>query len=163
MCAEIIQTTCIEWEISSVVKEYLETENVRDNSEYFTSDLSDEDCAVLSDVLTDVYSKFEDIEEMLDFSEWDNQCLDLEDNPTLQQVLTSITEEVCTLKETVANIDSICEIFEQDITECDGLNFSCLTTDACDNPITITTFSSWVQTITDKVCDLETRLVALEA
>lgn len=148
-CGEIIQTPCIEWEISDDIQTYLS-----DETNHFSSDLSGESCAILSDVLDDIYAKFKIIDDELDFSGLSSVCLEESDDTTLKGIITVFDVQICSIVSTLENLNNICNILDKDISDCD-IDYSCFTTDSCDNPITITTLKDLLQTMINKICTLE--------
>lgn len=162
-CGDISYAPCTIWEIPDDLQEYLAGETVIVTSSPTSSssvtipnsELSGETCATLEDTLADIYNKFGTIEDKLDFSEWTSDCLDFgASTVTLESILTKMDTELCTIKEIVDGLTSICDILDKDITECD-LDFTCFDVDNCDNPISITTLKDLLQVLIDKICLLE--------
>lgn len=113
------------------------------------SSLSSESCTDLDSVIEDLYELID--KSYVDMTDYDKGCLNY--SPTADaditpiQVLNKLTEELCTLKTTVSNLDTI------DIAD---LNLTCLgNTDTCGNPVTLTTMTQVIQLLIDKVCALE--------
>lgn len=111
------------------------------------SSLSGQTCSDLDTVLEDIYDLIEN--NTVDMTQYDKGCLDYSPLSDSQikpiNVLNKLTEELCTLKTTVAGIDSV------DISD---LDYSCLgTTDPCGNPVSISNLKDLLQLLIDKHCD----------
>lgn len=113
------------------------------------SSLDGENCSDLDTVIEDLYELIG--KSYVDISDYEKGCLDY--SPTLDaditpiQVLNKLTSEICTLKTTVSDIDSV------DISE---LDLSCLgNTDTCGEPLNITDLKGLLQELVNRICNLE--------
>lgn len=113
------------------------------------SSLSNESCTDLDSVIEDLYELVE--KSYVDMTQYDKGCLNysptLDANITPVEVLNKLTSELCTLKTTVAAIDTV---------DINNLDFSCFgTTDLCGALISVNNLEELLQLMIDKICNLE--------
>lgn len=142
-CGDSLFAPCVYWEVPEELQELAAGLD------------SDEpvECVNLDFALTDIYERFNELNELTDFSEFTSECLTIDGEKTLKTVIAAIDTKLCDLDEAIEGL-SLCGLLDTDVTTC-GLDYSCFTTDECNNPIVITTFKSLLQVLIDKICALE--------
>lgn len=142
-CGDSLFAPCVYWEVPEELQEIAAGVDSDDTAE----------CVNLDFALTDIYTRIENLTELTDFSEFESDCLTIDGDKTLQTVITALDVKLCEVAEAVEGL-TLCGLLDTDVTSC-GLNYSCFTTDECDNVIVITTLKSLIQVLIDKVCALE--------
>lgn len=106
-------------------------------------------CTDLDSVITDLYELID--KSYVDMEAYEKGCLNF--SPTADaditpvQVLNKLTAELCTLKTTVAAIESI---------NLDDLDLTCLgPVDTCGEPISVTNATELLQLLINEVCALK--------
>lgn len=138
-CAETTPATCLYWEIPSEWQSYY-----------------DKECLDLDALLTTISENIKNIEDSLDFSNsFAQSCLTYPTELTAVLVAEVLDAEICAHEARIEDLEDICNILDKDISGC-GLDFTCLAgTDPCGETITYGTLKEWMQTITNKLCALE--------
>lgn len=113
------------------------------------SEITD-DCYSIEQTTEDQYNLIGEVKSEIDLTELGNTCLSYvqEDGKTIvKNVLLKYEEEICSLKETVEDMQNGTSLCNQDITGC-GIDFGVLE-DACGQ--TITTFKQMMQAFADQI------------
>lgn len=114
----------------------------------------DPDCVVIEETTEELYKNQEFILESIDTSKLVEDCIEYhrnDDNKILVvDVLQKLQDEVCNLKENVPSDNGI---------DISGIEMKCLEDEPCFNPNSLTGI---LQTMIDKICELETRVNTLE-
>ena len=116
---------------------------------------ADEDCTdpVASDLFEELYGEVDDLREFTDMEAYDNLCLP-EAGSTLLSIIQEQTNEICSLKDRIEYLEEPCNILDMDISAC-GIDVSCLETDICNNPVTVTTIGALFSTLLEEICALK--------
>lgn len=114
----------------------------------------DKDCVVIEETTEELYTNQEFILESIDTSKLVEDCIEYprnEDNKILVvDVLQKLQDEVCNLKENIPTETGI---------NISGLDMKCLENEPCFNQNSLTGI---LQTMIDKLCELEVRVNQLE-
>lgn len=140
-CEDRVEAPCV----------FVEAEDLPQISEY-----SGEDCVTADELFLEIYEILEDQAAAINISGLDI-CLPYEEGveKTIVNVLQVHEDNICDLKERIEFLENPCHILAMDISEC-NIDLSCLQTDACDNPITLTTVGALFQTLINEICILKT-------
>lgn len=129
------------------------------------SGLADSTCTSLDKVIDDIYDQLTALQ--IDLSGFNKGCLETEinakGNMSVLNLLQVHNEEICDHETRITTLEDICNILDENIESC-GLDVSCYgDTDACTNPIDVSTLKKLLQHIITTQCDYETRITALES
>lgn len=125
--------------------------DLTDISEFF-----EEDCVTLHDLIPEIYELLTE----LSLNDYDKNCLDLPDEPTHLEIEQAQTDEICAIKETLEGLNCLQTFLDLEINPsgdgCESsLDTSCLQPDPCLPGEQIITFGDLIQTLINKVCELE--------
>lgn len=127
------------------------------------SKLLDEDCITLEETTEELYKNQEEILKSIDTSKLGKKCLDYsffqeDDKLKVKDVLLTFEKEICELKGEDTNC---CNSNDNGLINLSKLDYKCLDIEnSCNSNITITKL---IQSMIDKICNLEDRIKILES
>ena len=114
----------------------------------------DEECVVIEETTEELYKNQEFILQSIDTSKLVEDCIEYprtdDDKILVVDILQKLQDEICDLKENVPENNGI---------NISGLDMKCLEDEPCFNPNSLTGI---LQTMIDKICELEVRVNELE-
>jgi hypothetical protein len=107
-CNNKIKHTCAGTQVSALCTKYESTVSEHSN-------LNDEDCLDVQEVIEDIYSITEDIYSKIDVSELSNDCITFIEPKTLSSVIDQIYLKLCELENTIEEQAAEILIMQQEI------------------------------------------------
>ena len=97
-------------EVFAVCTKYQGT--VSENSELF-----EEECLDVQEVIEDLYTMIDDIKEEIDMSELDNECLTIAENSKVKDVIQLLITTICQQQEQIQSQQELIETIQGQITD----------------------------------------------